>query len=259
MRDSYMKILVERAFFAAVLVFSAVLSADVVSDRHLVFWTNGPDRYADGSSVQNGECYALVCTKAGATFAGFNADGTLVDVQASTLVHVAPLALKGHCRYTDFVVDGAFADAHAGDVWKVYLLDTRRRGGALAPLDENGRPTRVNGYGPTDSEVRSGSSGMTATAALQSMNPGSVADVRSSDAFAPRPRITGMRLEDGKVVLTVADTVPSLDYDLAGGATPDALAAGVAQEPVEGAATRTITLRADAAAGAGFFKVIRAK
>ena len=91
------------------------------------------------------------------------------------------------------------------------------------------------------------------------MNPGSVADVRSSDAFAPRPRITGMRLEDGKVVLTVADTVPSLDYDLAGGATPDALAAGVAQEPVEGAATRTITLRADAAAGAGFFKVIRAK
>lgn len=259
MRDSYLKILVGKVVLTAVLAFSSIVSADVVSDRHLVFWTNGPDRYADGSSVRDGECYALVCTKAGAAFAGFNADGTLVDAQTSTLVHVAPLAVKGHCRYTDFIVDGALSAAHAGDVWKVYLLDTRRRNGALAELDENGRPTRVNGYGLADGEVRFGSSGMTATAALQSVNPGSVTDLRSSDAFAPTPRITGMRLEGGKVVLTVAGTVPSLDYDLAGGTTPDALAAGVAAEPVEGAAERTITLRADAAAGAGFFKVIRAK
>ena len=101
MRDSYMKILVERAFFAAVLVFSAVLSADVVSDRHLVFWTNGPDRYADGSSVQNGECYALVCTKAGAAFAGFNADGSVRDYRVLKQAETPGLGSKMEMWFRD--------------------------------------------------------------------------------------------------------------------------------------------------------------
>lgn len=233
------------------------LAGNVVANAHLIFWTNGPDRYADGTPVLDGECYALVCTKAGAGFAGFHADGTLVDVQTSTLVHVAPLAVNGRCRYTDFVVDGAVAAAHAGDEWKVYLLDTRRRNGRLSPRNENGWPTRVNSYGVTDGYVRFGKT----APALQSVLPstGSVARVRSSDAFAPSPRITSIQIEGGRAVLTVADTVPSLDYDLAGGPTPDALTPGVAAEPREGADARTITLHAKKADQAGFFKVIRAK
>ena len=187
-------------------------------------------------------------------------DAPLVDAQTSTLVHVAPLALNGHCRYTDFVVDGALAAAHAGDVWKVYLLDTRRRNGALAEADAKGRPVRINGFGETDGLGRFGATPTVEHLRLGAAMPvGSITDRLSSAAFAPTPRITGIRIEDGKAVLTVAGTVPSLDYDLAGGATPDALADGVAAEPVEGATEHTITLRADAAAGAGFFKVIRAK
>ena len=236
------------------LAFS--LSADVMSNRHLIFWTNGPDRYADGTLIADGEHYALVCTKPGANFAGFNADGTLVDAQASTLVHVAPLALKGRCRYTDFIVDADFAAAHAKDEWKVYLLDTRRRDGALAPRDENGALTRVNSYGETDGRVRFGATAGLLGAALP---VGSVADTRSSADFAPAPRITDIRVVNGKALLTVQDTVPSLDYDLAGGTKPGELKAGVAEEPVEGANARPITLQTDATQGTGFFKVIRAR
>lgn len=238
-------------------VFSLPLSADVTSNRHLIFWTNGPDRYADGSAVLDGESYALVCTKSGAVFAGFNADGTLVDAQTSTLVHVAPLALKGRCRYTDFIVDADFAAAHARDEWKVYLLDTRRRSGKLAPRDANGALTRVNSFGETDGKVRFG-----ATAGLQGaalLAAGSVAGTLSSADFAPAPQITDIRIVDGKAVLTVQNTVPSLDYDLAGGAKPGELKAGVAEAPVEGVNARPITLQTDATQGTGFFKVIRAK
>ena len=44
------------------------------------FSTPGPDTYADGKTpVADGECYALVWVKKGATFAGFLADGAVVD------------------------------------------------------------------------------------------------------------------------------------------------------------------------------------
>ncbi len=237
---------------------AAALMAVSPNDRHLVFWTNGPDRYADGSTVLDGENYALVCTRTGASFKGFNADGTLVDAQSSTLVHSAPLALKGRCRYTDFIVDADFAAAHASDEWKVYLLDTRRRSGELAPRDENGALTRVNSFGETDGRIRFGAAASFQGVALPAL-AGSVAGTRSSADFAPTPRITDIRIVDGKAVLTVQDTVPSLDYDLAGGAKPGELKAGVAEVPVEGVKAQPITLQTEATQAAGFFKVIRAK
>ena len=247
----------KRVVWALIVSWSFTLTADVTSNRHLIFWTNGPDRYADGSPVLDGESYALVCTKSGAVFAGFNADGTLVDAQTSTLVHSAPLALKGRCRYTDFIVDADFAAQHAKDEWKVYLLDTRRRSGELAPRDANGDLTRVNSFGETDGKVRFG-----ATAGLQGaalLAAGSVAGTLSSADFAPVPQITDIRIVNGKAVLTVQNTVPSLDYDLAGGAKPGELKVGVAEAPVEGVKDQPITLQTEATQAAGFFKVIRAK
>lgn len=249
---------VKSSLMMLVATLATALMAAVPNDLHLVFWTNGPDRYADGSPVLDGESYALVCTKAGVAFAGFNADGTLVDTQVSTLVHSAPLALNGRCRYTDFIVDADIAALHASDEWKVYLLDTRRRSGELAPRDANGDLTRVNSFGETDGKVRFG-----AAAGLQGAGlpvfPGAVAGTRSSADFAPAPRITDIRIVNGKAVLTVQDTVPSLDYDLAGGAKPGELKAGVAEVPVEGVKAQPIILQTDATQAAGFFKVIRAK
>lgn len=65
---------------AAVAAFGAAQN-----DLRVTFWSAGPDQYKDGSTVVDGEMYALVWTKAGSTFAGFAADGSLVDAAASQL------------------------------------------------------------------------------------------------------------------------------------------------------------------------------
>lgn len=48
----------------------------------------GPDRYADGEAVMDGECYALVWSKDG-VFEGLQADGVPVDAN-DKVVLVAP-------------------------------------------------------------------------------------------------------------------------------------------------------------------------
>ena len=50
-----------------------------IDDKVLKFSSSGPDRYADGSIVVDGECYALVWSPKGRSFAGFNADGTPIS------------------------------------------------------------------------------------------------------------------------------------------------------------------------------------
>ena len=114
------------------------------------FSTTGPDKYADGSLVQDGETYALVWTKSGATFAG-KAD------ENNKIVIKAPEATDHRCPYIQFQVDEEWVNANCpGGTWGVYLLDTRKfkadANGVLL-LDDGGKPvfdgfgTAVNGYG----------------------------------------------------------------------------------------------------------------
>lgn len=64
-----------------------------ITDYVATFSTPGPDRYADGTVVADGECYALVWSPKGSTFAGFSADGTTVS-SADRVVLAAPLAVN---------------------------------------------------------------------------------------------------------------------------------------------------------------------
>ena len=66
------------AVLLAFAVFPMIASASV-QDKVARFSTPGPDCYADGTLVADGECYALVWSPKGATFAGFNADGTAIS------------------------------------------------------------------------------------------------------------------------------------------------------------------------------------
>ena len=75
-------------FGAFALAFAATAELDTL----ITFSTKGPDTYLDGKTVMDGECYALVWTKTGSTFAGLNADGTCVDPENNALVLAAPIA-----------------------------------------------------------------------------------------------------------------------------------------------------------------------
>ena len=91
----------------------------------ITFSTPGPDTYADKSVVADGECYALVWTKADSEFEGFNADGTAKG--DSKVALIAPIAEGGKCPPVQFQIDEDYAKVnYPGGTWGVYLLDTRK-------------------------------------------------------------------------------------------------------------------------------------
>lgn len=201
----------------AVLILAIVLGLQGLAETDDVFAvckTEGatPDCYADGRPVADGECYALVYTKAGAKFAGFKADGSLVT-ETDELVLVLPKAKNGHCAPTLCVLRQAFVDARKGGQWRLYLLDTRMADGSPAGLDSAGRLRRVNGWGETsmvfDYSTRNPFAQQTDF--VKGLAQGVVADVASEfPEGAVRPRISGIAVDDERQVrLTVADT---LDY-----------------------------------------------
>ena len=105
----------------------AVASFAAVDDTLISFSTPGPDKYADGSDVLAGECYALVWSADG-VFEGIKADGTTVD-PADKVVLLAAVAKQGekgtYCPPLLYQVDAELAATLANGVYAVYLLDTR--------------------------------------------------------------------------------------------------------------------------------------
>lgn len=244
----------------AVSVGCWVLSVGAAADDVFVSYvTQGPDCYADGTTVRDGECYALVCTKKGEAFRGFTAAGTVISPETDDVAVIAPAALNGHCRRVVFGLPKAYVNQHKSDVWSVQLLDTRTAEGRPAGL-VNGLPARINGYGQVDGTVgfdnamvSFGQGKGSARAALASALP---------PELVPQPVITGITVKEGRVLLTVDDTVPFVTYDLAGAETPNGLhgsARRVARGKRDGVAGRAITLEADAHAQVKFFKVVRAE
>ena len=208
--------------------------------------STGPDCYADGSPVVDGEYYALVSIDSGANFAGFAADGTVVDPATSRLLFALPLAEGGCCPKTRVAVDPALIASGARLALMVW--DTRRavRG---APV------VRVDGWGEVaDSSARVGfASVRSASRAMAAVRSAVPADV-------PVPRITGIRRDGNEFVVTVEGTSSVLDYNVRAGAQIGQLnRADAAREPVTGDAARAIELRIPAADGetAQFFKVVR--
>ena len=258
------------AVLLAFAVFPMIASASV-QDKVARFSTPGPDCYADGTLVADGECYALVWSPKGATFAGFNADGTAISAN-DRVVFAAPLALEGKCRDSLFQIPAdEYAELEGGE-WAVCLVDTRMANGVPAGVANNA-PLRVNRWGAVKNEVKistastlalygiaapkAGGRSLLAAAAPET---GACADTLSAvPDSVTQPRIIGFEVVDGVARLTVEDTVPFLTYTISAGDTPDALAADDAADWVDGDTAKPIEIETDAVKGSRFFKVTRAE
>ena len=129
-------------------LMAAFALADGADDATVSFSTRGPDRYADGTTVMDGECYALVWSADG-VFEGLSANGEPVDSN-DKVVLIAPMAKDGHCPEIVFQLPASVATSLATGVYDVLLLDTRvtRADGTTAPNGTvNGKLKMVNGYG----------------------------------------------------------------------------------------------------------------
>ncbi len=223
----------------AALALGAFAAAD---DVLVSFSTPGPDTYADGTAVLDGERYALVWTASASEAFAMSGDGT---VTGGRLVISAPLAKDGRCPPVVFEVDRAEYDArgYASGVFSVYLLDTRVTKTTLAS-DADGSPSAVNAVAAAMAPASASGQG-NAFAATTKVDGASVA-VASEIAS---PVISSMRVADGRVTITVDGVSAAATYKVLAGTDVKSLMTEVAEVPADGEATF------EAPAGGSFFKV----
>ena len=216
------------------------------------FSTKGPDCYADGTVVKDGESYALVWTAKGKTFAGITVDGKAAGSQDDNRVLcVAPLAQGGRCPDVVVEVNKLVADLYAGaGTFSLHLLDTRRADGTPGGVEAG-----VNGFGTAQAftlsasqQLQSGVATNAALAATATVLPDSI----------PQPKIKSIEVQDGIVRLTVARTSKFVRYGVSSGDTPANLKSDADFAPQDGNDAGDIVITAPAKGTSGFFSVGRA-
>ena len=254
-----------KKFLAIGAVAAAVSAFAAANDVVLTFSSEGPDKYADGTTVLDGECYALVWRPTGSTGFAFAADGAAADASQGEIVLTLPVAKGGRCPSIAFQIDADFAVARTNGTWGLYLLDTRTvaaNGAVSLAGTSNGRAKAVNAA----SEVAGAAVAVYVDADSAATSPQSVAATGAAvaatatavPADAPQPTVKGIRVEGDYVYVTVGNTAPYLQYNLAAGTDPADLGeANAAQNPVNGKADEDIILVTPAKSGAAFFRVGR--
>ena len=223
------------------------------------FETTGPDKYADGETVLDGECCALVWTADG-VFEGLNVDGTCID-SADEVVIALPWAKDGAFPATQFNISTDSKYLASGEL-AIYLLDTRKFVDGVAKVsgvDAEGKLVFVNASSKINEAVTvsvAGSAPAAKTAAAGSVE-GAVASALPADV--PAPKVTGLDFVkvngSDYVKLTVANTVGFANYAVQGG---DSVAAdGAVGKDAKTGGAAAITLLYPKTADANFFKVIR--
>ena len=237
----------------AVAALAAGISFAAQNDALVSFSTQGPDKYADGTTVLDGECYALVFTPKGSDGAVFAADGS---VSGGEIVIAAPVAKGGRCPKVLFQIDAAKVKTqYKNGSWGVYLLDTRSWG-KEGVARVAGRAAALNAADlVAGSTVKLGAGSMLSVGVTEGTAAKTATVVPDGVAT---PEITGIRVEGAYVFVTAKGTCPFLQYDLSTGATPDAVCE-TANSPRSGAdsADEEVTFIVPATEGSAFFRVGR--
>jgi len=251
-----------KGLLALVAVASLHLGA-FASAANLVysFQPSADDSYADGTPIQLGERYALVWLTNGASGVEIAANGTLTDPSRGEIVQVRASSTVKKGRIFTFQVEESIKDALVakGGKWAVYLLDTRiygANGGVTLAEIVDGKVGVVNAAELLEKSVKAVAALSVESNTVKTDKDG--ADVVTAvPADAPQPEITGVEVVDGKVHVKVSRTVPYLQYNLAAGASPDAVSGKAAESPRNGVQGDEIELVAPASGGSGFFRVNR--
>ena len=245
-----------KRLLAMVLAGLSVLAlAGGVDDARISFSTKGPDRYADGSVVVDGESYALIWSKDG-NFDGFDANGECIDPE-DRIVLLAPVAKDGRCPPVLFQIPAAEAENLKNGQYAVYLLDTRvSSGGETKALGVSGaRPALMNGFGEASAAIKV--AGGNAFASVPESSSGAAGIVASSVASAPadctQPRIKAIRIEGDNVFLTVENLAGFMRVR----SGSDVSVSGATDAAVETKGGEDVTLVTRKPGNSGFFKVIR--
>ena len=236
---------------------AAVAFANSLGDARISFSTKGPDRYADGSVVMDGECYALVWSSDG-KFDGFAANGACIDTYDRVML-MAPVAKDGRCPPVLFQIPQAEAEELTGGQYAVYLLDTRvASGDAVRPYGTvNGKLALMNGYGAASANLAVGAlNSVKVEENAEDKAGGQIASVlAAAPADCAQPRIKSMRIEGDNVFLTVENLKGFMRVRSGGDLTASDSATAAVETSGEGGEVTLVTRKPESPSG--FFKVIR--
>ena len=237
-----------RLFALVAAVAASFVACADAANMLIAFSTPGPDRYADGVTVMDGEWYALVWSADG-VFEGFTPECKASDPNDAVVI-VAPLAQGGKCPFTVFQIDSKSGNYKTGGVYAVYLLDTRNAEKNAVAESKGGRPASVNGV--IANERFTASSAVAGGAESQ----GSASGVwgATDDKGLKQPRITAFVVEGAKVTITVSDLLPAVKYNVKMGRSVDRLETYALETPKEGVESADFEIDA---ADSKFFKVVR--
>ena len=199
--------------FSMAAAASMAVGAFADAANVLVSFSTTSDKYADGSTVKDGEWYAL-CWSADESFDGLNLDCTPKNPDEKVLI-LAPLAENGRCPSVVFQIDSK--EAPAGGNYFVYLLDTRNADGAVSgvkTVDGRRVPENVvNGSAVAQSYAASSADGVKIASA-----GASGAAVGTEGWAAVQPKIEGFELVgDATVKITVVGMMSGLNYKVSMG------------------------------------------
>ena len=225
---------------AAICAFASAVAVAGMNDLLISFSTPGPDKYADGTDVQVGECYSLVGTKA---------DGS----QDIVLNYQTKLA--GKCSSVVYMVDEVTAAKYTK--WDIYLTDPRdfAKDGKPAGLDDKGQPKVKNVQAPVAASVASSGSQFASATVKEGVAAGAY-DLAAAEV--PQPEVKGIKIVGANVVVTVANTRPFVGYTLVSGKDTTNFSIPAATG-TNGDLAGDIELIAPKKDGAQFFKVSTVK
>lgn len=250
------------ALAIAIVLAAASLSAVAEQNDPLVhFSTVGVDKYADGTTILDGERYALVWSEPGVTEVTFFADGT---TRGGVIVQVLPGGLNGKCRRCLYEINVNRMSEFVGGAWWFYILDTRQwdedGNVTLCAKTDDGFPVLINAAGrveasqvfPKELTAVRAVSCPAATAATPSAVPEGTAN----------PVVADIRIDGAEVCVSATNTVPYIQYTLLSSDAPDADKFGPAESaPRTGAASLGAELQFRVPvsdSGRAFFRVGRA-
>ena len=237
--------------------------------------TMAPAVYADGTTVKQGEFFALVWVKDAETEVSFAADGSLAAPEGAAEILIAgPWANEVGWLWSPRSYTIPAAVAAKGGELRLLVLDTRKADGTLFggyELDKSGcvvladdgkaLPVAVNAGDPIANLVLGSN-----ISTISGVGEIKVASVSALPPNAPQSEIVATRFEgrgkDRKMVLTVKNTAWYAKYNAAKSASPDAIGnEKAADKPVDGKASPDETIDVSVPApedeNAAFIKIIR--
>lgn len=193
------------------LAAAAAFAITMPEVQVLTFSVTGAETYADGSTLADGECYALVWAKDG-EFDGIKADGTAKGANEEVL-YIGTIAKDST---VSFQIKDGFKSGGAFDIW---ILDTR--------VLENGEVKSVGKSGDKVTVTHAAKATATPVAVAGSQAAPTAAPVANGTVVTgatvdlsniPQLRFTSIKLDGDYVVMEAQDTVPGVNYaTVAGG------------------------------------------